>query len=1062
MALESLVEDKHLQAAETVLESEDRALALFLVEKGPALRDYSAQQEVLTAGQALLVIGGGGIGESVQFLIITVQGMARDIEAEVLFLVLQGGLARPGLVLFRQLREALLPFGQGGFRGPEKPELAAVALGLESGAGLQGALEGLEKLLRPSGKGAGRSGENQALHHPLVYRLLTHPVEEIAQVDKWPPLGAPRDNRLGRGLAHIFHRGQAETDPLAHHGETQSALVDIRRQDPDFHPPAFLEDDRDPVGVVHFAGQGGRHELERVMHLEPGGVIGQDPVAHAVALVEPVAGELGHQVVNRLRHPPVDLTLCRAGEELFLLLLHHLFFLLAHCPAQLVRGAQGEPAHLGGDLHHLLLVHHHAVGLFQDRLEQRVMVLDPDPALLAVDEIIDHLHRPGAVERVHGDNVADRLRLELAQVLAHPRRLELEDAHSFAVGENLESFRISKLQVVQVDCLPELLLDHFQGVLDHCQGAQAQDIDLEQADFLHPGHVVLGGDFIPALGAEKRQIIGQLPWGDHHSGGVGRGVAVDSLQYPADLEQLFDPRLGLLQLGQVGTALQGLFESDMELLGDHLGDFVHLIIGHAQHPAHIADHGPGGHGAERDDLGDTLLAVLLLDVLDHLVALQVAEIDVDVRHADPLRIEEALEEQVVLERVDIGNPQAVGDQAARGRAAARPDRDAHLARLVDQVADNQEVAGETGALDNVQLVGQPLLDLRADFAVAADCALAGHFLQQLGLAVTLGQRESGQVVFPEFQLHVAALRDLHCARQRLRVVPENRVHLLGAFQVQLLGGETQPLFILQHLAGLDADQGVLGLGMLAAEVMGVIGGHQRDFQLPGDLDQPGHLLALDIQAVVHDLDKEVVLAEQVAQRGRALEGLVEAVFVDRLGDHPLGAAAQADQAPAVLFEHLQVDPRLVVEPLQVADAGELDQVAVALQVFRQQGDMVVNLAFLGLFLPAVAGGDIGLDADNRLDPLVPRRAVELERPEQVAVVGQGQGGHAETGGLGDELSGLAGPVQQAVIRVVVQVYEGFFHGAFKYRILEIFLSLNLHSWTFPMNSKHFLLRLDKC
>ena len=64
-------------------------------------------------------------------------------------------------------------------------------------------------------------------------------------------------------------------------------------------------------------------------------------------------------------------------------------------------------------------------------------------------------------------------------------------------------------------------------------------------------------------------------------------------------------------------------------------------------------------------------AVLVLDVVDDAVAPVLAEVDVEVGHRHALRIEEALEQQVVAQRIEVGDAQRVGDQRARARAAAR-------------------------------------------------------------------------------------------------------------------------------------------------------------------------------------------------------------------------------------------------------------------------------------------------------------------------------------------------------------------------------------------------------
>jgi hypothetical protein len=63
------------------------------------------------------------------------------------------------------------------------------------------------------------------------------------------------------------------------------------------------------------------------------------------------------------------------------------------------------------------------------------------------------------------------------------------------------------------------------------------------------------------------------------------------------------------------------------------------------------------------------------DVLDHLVAAVLAEVDVEVGHRDALGVQEALEEQAEADRVEIGDQQRPGGDRARARAAARPDRD---------------------------------------------------------------------------------------------------------------------------------------------------------------------------------------------------------------------------------------------------------------------------------------------------------------------------------------------------------------------------------------------------
>ena len=80
---------------------------------------------------------------------------------------------------------------------------------------------------------------------------------------------------------------------------------------------------------------------------------------------------------------------------------------------------------------------------------------------------------------------------------------------------------------------------------------------------------------------------------------------------------------------------------------EHLADFAHGAAGA------VADHG----GAQ----GRAVAAVMLVDPLDHPLALLVLEIDVDVRRLGALGGDEALEQQPGLRRVDAGDAEHVAD-----------------------------------------------------------------------------------------------------------------------------------------------------------------------------------------------------------------------------------------------------------------------------------------------------------------------------------------------------------------------------------------------------------------
>ena len=107
----------------------------------------------------------------------------------------------------------------------------------------------------------------------------------------------------------------------------------------------------------------------------------------------------------------------------------------------------------------------------------------------------------------------------------------------------------------------------------------------------------------------------------------------------------------------------------------------------------LADLADGAAGAVADDGGADrrpLAAVAVVDVLDHLLAALVLEVDVDVGRLAAAGRDEALEQQVVLGRVHRGDAQHVADRRVGGRAAALAE-DALSPREADDLVHRQEV-----------------------------------------------------------------------------------------------------------------------------------------------------------------------------------------------------------------------------------------------------------------------------------------------------------------------------------------------------------------------------------
>jgi len=186
------------------------------------------------------------------------------------------------------------------------------------------------------------------------------------------------------------------------------------------------------------------------------------------------------------------------------------------------------------------------------------------------------------------------------------------------------------------------------------------------------------------------------------------------------------------------------------------------------------------HLAEGDDLGHVVGAVLLGHVADHALATADREVDVDVGHRHPLGVEEALEQQVVAQGIDVGDPQRVGHERPRRRAPARPHRDPVVLGEPDEVPHDQEVGAEAHVLDDAELVGGALAGGGGDRVAIAFAQPPLHLIAQvLRLGLAVGRVVGGQQVAAQLELHLAALGDLQRRGQRLRPLGECLRHLVA-------------------------------------------------------------------------------------------------------------------------------------------------------------------------------------------------------------------------------------------------------------------------------------------
>ena len=289
-------------------------------------------------------------------------------------------------------------------------------------------------------------------------------------------------------------------------------------------------------------------------------------------------------------------------------------------------------------------------------------------------------------------------------------------------------------------------------------------------------HLVLGDHLRLLTLALDGNQLGHRYRGDHHPGGVDGVLAAQALQPPGGVDHLPGVRIEVVCLpksGSIGVPVpddavalgrrrvQALVEGRLLAEDGRRHELRQLVA----HPVLVPVH-PGGvayrllalDGGEGDDLRHMVRAVPGTHVVDDLSAVALVEVDVDVGHGGAAGIEEPLEDQPVLQGIDLGDLQAVGDHRTRRRAPARSGPDATVARLADQVPDDQEVGLKAHLPDHSQLVPDPLGDFGGSLGpVAAPGAAPHQFFQIGGVGMARRCGEVRQEEFPGPHAHIGSL-----------------------------------------------------------------------------------------------------------------------------------------------------------------------------------------------------------------------------------------------------------------------------------------------------------------
>ena len=282
-------------------------------------------------------------------------------------------------------------------------------------------------------------------------------------------------------------------------------------------------------------------------------------------------------------------------------------------------------------------------------------------------------------------------------------------------------------------------------------------------------------------------------------------------------------------------------------------------------------------------------------------------------------------------------------------------------------------------------------------------------------------------------LHITHLGDAQGIRDRVGELFEELDHLVRGFEIDF-GGIFHPVLVHEEGSGPDADHDVVRVVVGLIEKMHIIRRDEAEPEFSSELPHLPRAGGLLGKAMVVNFEEKAIFAEDVDEFPEALPSPVEVFVLDELIHLSVDAAAQTNEPLGVRGEGFFVDAGFVVHALKVTEAGQLHEIRVADIRRGEQGDMGIAFPLrlasdrdgLGFF---VGQGDsrrreVGLAADDRLDPRFFGLLVEIDRPENVAMIRHRHRRHLAALRLFHQVLDPHRPVEEGVFGVQMKVNEG--------------------------------------
>src|SRR5699024_3781354 len=587
--------------------------------------------------------------------------------------------------------------------------------------------------------------------------------------------------------------------------------------------------------------------------------------------------------------------------------------------------------------HDLLLIHNQAVGLTQN-LRQGFFELGVNrrnflaPVFtVGVVPVGVHTHRSWSVQRQRCHNILKAGWLHALEEFLHAAGVQLEHAEGVTTGKqviDLRYLRVIGVQVLEVEVNATVFLDIGQRVTNDGEVTQTQKVHLQQANGFTRGIVPAGDIRTIGRALPHRDVVHQ-PHGRHNDGTrVHASLADYALKTTGGVINLFNIRVGFHHMADfrclrvtlmlwVGNTCQRNILRHHRWWQRAVDPVSHLETRQAKvHLRGVFNCLLGLDRTEGNNLSNLVFAPALRRVLDHLTATAVIGVNIDIGIGGTIWVTKALKQQVVFNRVYIGNGQGISHQCTSGRTTAGSYPDTNGSGVLNNLGNDQEVGRVALHINDGDFILRTLDVFLWDFlAVKPVFETFHHFAGQprrrgMTFRHICHRHAVVGMFFPQRVVGFHALGNPQGVIAAIwnHVVPQ-LTHLFRSFNVVARTVELEAVGIHQGLTGLHAQHRLVRWCLGFQHVVAVVGYQRWQVKLAADFQQAVTRALFDVQSVVHQLEEVIVAAVNVLPHRGGFERFIKLSQAQTCLHITRGATRGRDNAIGVLGNQFRVHAR---------------------------------------------------------------------------------------------------------------------------------------------------------